>query len=180
MDRALGPKFLPQIPEVLGFLFDVKCWGGGAATAQDILGQSWGVFWIFVIFLKFLLCHELFSPVWCLYNTPWQLFIPTPTKCYQPRHSKKKNFQFCRQRACEKAKLKIFLFWMSCAGSRKDLWLGFVNSYLSYLTYPYLNWGDLIGRMTYFSIFPPILGDFLRKIIYFFYTFWLILTFWGV
>ena len=52
VDRALGPKFLPQIPEVLGFLFDVKCWGGGAATAQDILGQSWGVFWIFVIFLK--------------------------------------------------------------------------------------------------------------------------------
>ena len=52
VDRALGPKFLPQIPEVLGFQFDVKCWGGGAATAQDILGQSWGVFWIFVIFLK--------------------------------------------------------------------------------------------------------------------------------
>ena len=63
MDRALGPKFLPQIPEVLGFQFDVKCWGGGAATAKDILGQSWAVFEIFVIFLKFLLCHGLFSPV---------------------------------------------------------------------------------------------------------------------
>ena len=133
----------------------------------------------FLNFCNFLLYLALFDVFGPWYITPQQLFIPTPTKCYQPRHSKKKNFQFCRQRACEKAKLKIFLFWMSCAGSRKNLWLGFINAYLSYLTYPYLNWGDLIGMMKYFSIFSPNFGGFSAQN-FFFYTFWLILTFWGV
>ena len=130
-------------------------------------------FWNFLLYLAL---FDVFGP-W--YITPQQLFIPTPTKCYQPRHSKKKNFQFCRQRACEKAKLKIFLFWMSCAGIRKDLWLGFIISYLSYLSYPYLNWGGLIGMMTFFIFSPQFWGIFCPKL-FFFHIFWLILTFWGV